>query len=413
MGVRGVLIDLDGPLLVDGTEKPRPGVPQFLKELKERGLVIGAMTNQPAGESNLRLLESELPVDSLHSAELTGTKKPGGSLVADFCADHGLEPHQTLVIGDDRWGVLEGLNGRALAFHGTWGFGTSEYGIEVSTPQEFIEYLDVFFRKTALWYARYTGSDQIGRQVLFRALIDARGAGSDNLRSLVLQTLKDREEAEVSGASMSAFLMMHMIASAYLEGLLSVDRKEALWQIYPGHAPESAPPPLIQAVIEGFTLFRSRAAEKELYGLKRWQNALQSHVARQGPERNNVKFQNQVSSVSLAEGTKVKGKRVLVIDDFCTEGYSLEAARNIYYAAGAEAVFLFAFGKYGEQQGNRYTVFSPKNDTTVHPFEHVAYTDTQFESDTRNTQINPDALKEFIESVKRLHGTSIAKKLLI
>ncbi len=410
MGIRGILIDLDGPLLVDGSSTPRASVRDFVTALKERGLFVGAMTNQPVIDSTIRLEKSGLRVDTIHCSGHPECKnKPGGTLVAHFCNTHGLQPHQILVIGDDDFGFIEAMNGRAMGFHAAWGMGDGKYGIHVETPQEFLDYLDVFFMKDALWYAKYTERDSAGRDVILRTLIDANGAGSPALRSAVLQTLKDRNDANVAGASLSAFLMMHMIASLYLEGFLSIDRKEVLWQIYPGHSPASQPPPLIQAAIEGFRLFRSKAAVKELYGLTRWREALQSHVARQSAaDRSKVRFQNQISSVYLAEGTRVEGKRIFVIDDFCTEGYSLEAARNLYFAAGARSVNLFAFGKYGD----RYVEVVPELGTAIEPYKQKAYKDGQFDFATVHADIDADGLTEFTASARRLRGSPIAPKLL-
>lgn len=255
MAICGVLLDLDGTLLKPGTTLPQPGIPEFIADLKRRDLVVNAMTSRPANESNLRLLESGLDIDDLHCAGHEGCKaKPGGTLVARFCGENDLERHEVLVIGDDRTGVFEALNGRAFGFHATWGGVECEYGIHVGTPEEFLDYLDVFFMKKTLWYSKRTDRDVRGRPVVFRARIDANGAGSETVKSAILRTLKDKSDARVNGVSMSSFVMMHMIASAYLEGLLSVDRKQALWQIYPGHSVTSTPPPLIRAAVRGFKI---------------------------------------------------------------------------------------------------------------------------------------------------------------
>jgi len=269
--------------------------------------------------------------------------------------------------------------------------------------------LDVFFMKKALWYSWLDSKDQIERPILFRALIDANGAGSEKVKNAILRTLKDKSDETVNGTSISAFLMMHMIASSYLEGLLSVDRKQALWQIYPGHSRTSTPPPLIQAAIRGFKIFRSKAAD-DAYGLTRWQNALQSHLLRQGSgkEKEQVRFINQVNSVCIAKGTNVEAKRVIVLDDFCTKGFSLEAARNLYFSAGAESVSTFAFGRYGKQ----YVEVSPQQKKTIKPYAHAEYDETDFHQVWTTTNTDDAALTEFTKSLTRIKGSSIGAKLL-
>lgn len=369
------------------------------------------MTDQPAGASNLRLINSGLDVDSLVSAEITGKKKPGGTLVAAFCREYGFAPHEILVIGKDQRSVLEALNGCAIGFHAGWCGRTSKYGIHIETQDEFLEYLDLFFLKKALWYATYDSSDELGREVVLKTLIDGNGAGSQSLKSNLYDTLKKKQEVYTNGASLSKFMMTHMIASAYLDGLFSVDRNQIVVQIYPGHLPTSQPPVLIQQTIDSFKLFRVKPATVSggEYGLQRWRVAAQSHKKRMEGHRDEVAFQNQMSTVRLAAKTQVRGKRVIVLDDFHTDGFSLEAARNIYLAAGADTVTLLAFGKYGF----KITEAVPKRRNLVKPYEEKSYSDDDFEIVEGRVETNPDALPEFRESLTNMMGTSIADKLLV
>jgi hypothetical protein len=414
LGLRGILFDFDGPLVVDHTCTPRDGVIDLLKALNERGLIFGAMSNRPKADIETRSAKAfggPLALDSIHCATDPGCKKKmGGSLVASFCQNHGLMPHEILVVGDDKQGVVEALNGRAFGFHASWGDGVSEYGIHVDTPEELLDYLDVFFLKKHYWYAAYSGCDSRGRVVELRSLIDGNGAHSENVKKAIIETLKERKDARFAGASFSKFLMAHMLASAYLDGLFSAERTQLLWQVYPGHDKGSKPPPVIQATIESFKLFRSKASEKDYYGIRRWKTASRSSTARVGgdpKDRAKITFGNQLSTICLAKGTKVSGKRVYVIDDFCTEGYSLEAARNLYSAAGAKIVYLFAFGKYGD----RFQVDVPDQDL-IRPFVETKYNDADFTAKTVHVHIDPEALPEFIQSLKRLKGSPIAGKLL-
>lgn len=404
MPIRGVLVDLDGALLVDGTASPRTGIKKLVTDLHSHGISVAAASGRADAEA--RLAKSGLDVDAVYTSLKCGSKG-SGNFVAAFCDDQGLDRAHCLTVWDDEYGFREGINGRSLSFHAEWGGGRSRYGIRLERPEELVEYLEVFFLKTAPWFAELDSRDGSGRGVTVRALIDGNGAGSELIRQATYRTLKDRERVEVYGASFPMFLLTHMLASAYLDGLLTSDRDQVLWQIYPGHSTTSAAPPVIQASIEHLTLFRGRASGKQ-YGLQRLENATQSHRARVADDRSAVKFINQMNTVALQRATKVQGKRVYVIDDFTTEGYSLEAARQIFDAAGARSVHLLAFGKYGR----RYRVETPKDPKVVEPFQRKAYSDADFHESLTQVSQNAQALTEFSQSLDRLRETTIKTKLL-
>uniref|UniRef100_E6QWP7 Uncharacterized protein n=1 Tax=mine drainage metagenome TaxID=410659 RepID=E6QWP7_9ZZZZ len=400
-----MLFDLDGPLLVDGTTTARQGVAAMIDALHKLGIVVGAVSS--SGSVGDRCGRSGLAIDGVYEAPRCG-KKGSGDYVKAFCKDNGFEPHNCLTVWDDVYGFREGINGPTLAFHAEWGGGRSAYGIRLEKPVELLQYLDVFFLKEALWFAKLDGTDGAGRSVTVRGLIDGNGAGSEAIRRAVFKTLKERQDVRVNGVSMPMFLLTHMLTSAYLDGLLTSGRDQVLWQIYPGHSPASTPPPLIQASFQHMNLFRSKASVKGRYGLNRMIDAKQSHTERIADNRQAVKFINQMNSVALIPGTNVRGKRVYVIDDFTTEGYSLEAARQFFYAAGARSVHLFSFGKYG----SRYHVEVPSDGVAVSPYNLTTYREADFHEAQKHMQLDTHALDEFVASLERLKDTTIRTKLL-
>lgn len=402
MAIRGVLLDVDGVVL-GGNGRPVKAWPALSAGLRERDLIIGIMTSEPARLVSARLTAAGTDYDSLHSTQETGKEKPGGSLVEAFCDAHGLAPHETLVLGKDQRSMLEALNGRALGFHAR-PLGPSQYGIPVDHPDEFFEYVDIFFRKTHLWYARYEGHDAAGRVVHVRALIDGNGAGSPILKQLLYQTFKLRAEPEYQGVPLSKFLMMHLIASAYLDGFFSADRNRVYWQVYPGHSPTSVTPPLVTAILQGLTLFRSQMAK-----LTRRVAAERSHTSRVARSTENIDLANQLRTLIIDRASKVKGRRVFVLDDFTTEGYSHEAARTMFYAAGATEVVSLTVGKYG----TRYRVFSPNSAASrkLNPFEANTLTVGDFLESVEHMQVDPEALVEFRQSARALRDSKIAAKL--
>lgn len=386
--------------LVNG-DLPVDSASELTAGSRNRGLTIGAMGNDPFASIERELQIAGIDFDSIHSGVSLG-KKPGGLLVTHFCATHGFEPHETLVLGKDKFGILKALNGRAIGFHAV-GAGESDYGIKVDEVAEFFEYLDSFFTKDHLWYAKYDGLDGLGRAVHLRALIDGSGAGDQITKDRLYKTLKNKKDVQIAGTSLSKILMMDLLASAYLEGILNINR--GLFEGYPGLSPQSECRPIIEAIIKGFTLFRaSRGPE-----LTRHSIALQSHKQRIINKQGSVTFTNQLNTIILTDCGKVLGRRAFVFDDFTTKGYSIEAARSLLMAVGVTEVYGLAVGKYGPT----FEVQTPQSKAarTLHPEVVNQFVDHDFGERYARMAIDPSALTEFLESVERIKRSAIGPKL--
>jgi hypothetical protein len=404
LSVKGILFDLDGPLLVDGTATPQAGIPDLLGDLHERTIQIGAMTSRPDGVA--RLKQSELRIDKFGAAT-----KGTGKVAAAFCKACNIELNECLTVFQDEYGFHEAINGPTLGFHAEWGCGVSKYGIRLEKPHELIEYLDIFFLKKHLWFGSLDTRDGDGKNVMLRSLIDGNGAGEQTMKNMLYRTLKERQDVSIAdGTSLSSFLMTQLFASAYLEGLFSSGRDFVFWQIYPGSSPSSDPPPIIQETIARFKFFRSHSSQKNFSGLCRQTAARRSHTTRMAGSAHLVTFVNQMNTIALTPNVKraVRDKRVYVIDDFTTKGYSLEAARLMFYAAGARTVYLLAFGKYG----SNYVVQTPRPGLEIKPASLGSFSDSDFIGVSTALQIDAAALAEFTNSIKLLKTASIRKKLL-
>lgn len=402
MAIKGVLLDVDGVVLA-GAKRPSEEWSALDKGLSDRGLLVGLMTSDAYDTVSSSLEAANIRYDSLHSTQVTGKAKPGGSLVESFCTQHGLQPNETLVLGKDERSVLEAMNGRSLGFH-AHGAGNSRYGIRIDNARQFFEYMDIFFRKEHLWYARFDGFDGRGKGVHVRALIDGNGAGSATLKTLLYRTLKERTDSEYRGFSLSKFLMLHLLASAFLDGFLSLDRNQVYWQIYPGHSPKSDPPPVVAAILRGLTLFRSKMAS-----LRRHKIATRSHTSRVAGDTVGINLANQLRTLVLGKTPTVHGRRVFVLDDFTTEGYSHEAARAFFYAAGATDVFSLAVGNYG----SRYRIQTPrtKNALKFNPYSANQLNDDDFSVKVEHLSLDADALGEFRQSARALSDAEILAHL--
>ncbi|MGW1365302.1 phosphoribosyltransferase [Streptomyces chartreusis] len=71
---------------------------------------------------------------------------------------------------------------------------------------------------------------------------------------------------------------------------------------------------------------------------------------------------------------KLKGKTVIVFDDFTTEGKSIEWARTLLTSANAAQVIAPTIGKYG---ASRHTAYQLRQGTRIDPYQvsyHLAAT---------------------------------------
>ena len=129
-GIRGVFLDRDGVLneaiLRNGKPYPPaseeevtivPDAPAALARLKERGLPLVVVTNQPdvargaqsaeAVEAIHRRIRSELPVDTVLSClhddrDGCDCRKPKPGLILEGAKQYGIDPRRSFMIGD-RW----------------------------------------------------------------------------------------------------------------------------------------------------------------------------------------------------------------------------------------------------------------------------------------------------------------------
>jgi hypothetical protein len=155
--------------------------------------------------------------------------------------------------------------------------------------------------------------------------------------------------------------MLHLLGSIYLDGLYE---EADWWTTYPGSDGGTN-----VAMNEFFDiaakLFRDKFKPRLLV---RHSPAVDSGETRAAGR--SVNFMNQVSTMCLnddpATVEQIRGKNIILIDDFITEGYSSECVRNLLLEAGAANVVTVAIGKYrydfyceSLQRGGSWNAFVP------------------------------------------------------
>lgn len=116
-----------------------------------------------------------------------------------------------------------------------------------------------------------------------------------------------------------------------------------------------------------------------------------------------VDFGNQVNTVMANpnERKRVQNKTVLLVDDFETQGWSAECARNLLLQAGARDVICVCIGKYPKP---RHVLTS--NDMTWDPYVPQQHPAGRFADAISLGSVNPLALTLLRESYQRVGARS-------
>jgi hypothetical protein len=92
---------------------------------------------------------------------------------------------------------------------------------------------------------------------------------------------------------------------------------------------------------------------------------------------------------------KIQGKRILLLDNFLTWGYSTESGRTLLLAAGAVEVVIACVSKYGP----RINVITPP-DVTWDPFYTPRPPAATFRQVAHRGVYHPEVLEEFAASLE-------------
>jgi len=284
----------------------------------------------------------------------------------------GLPAHHFFSVGDDNHDWQTAINSGVLYAHAGWSRACPAGVTTVVRPRpaDLFRFLTHFFFHPDRW--QYS-LDLPQHGLCVRSLLNATGClpANDGTGSFTLQDVFTYENRRMIGPCHArTVLMFHAIANLYAEGLLPTGCYFAVY-------PSSTPGHRDEAMAEFLT-----AAAKFFHGwlkedlLVRGRQAVDSSRARS--RREHVGFTNQSNTVLVSPDYRGKlgGRTVVVFDDFTTSGMSLDWARTLLLAAGAERVVLMTFGKYGQNHPVRHSLYSPLG--VVDPFGLFDYTDGHF-----------------------------------
>jgi len=393
--VKAAILDLHGTLVDESEGVPVEGVPDMLSRLKENGLAIAIATNRAAGVK--ALIKAGLSPDIVITKHVVGKRK-GSPVWVDYALDElGVDRNEIVWLGDSSLDMRSAVNARILYFNAGWSKPDYPYGITVGTPQEFDLIIRECFMKDIYWHWELEDVDHAGRPVTAKAMIDGRGAGLFKLKYDLIGILKmGMSGRKVGSISLAQFIMLHLIGSIYGDDLHTT---ADLWTIYPGSrgGPNTAMAPYVE---EFSKILRDRYVGELLI---RHTNSIDSGTSR--AKGRVIDFWNQANTVMLNPDfeSRISGKSVVVVDDFTTEGYSLDCARNLLYQAGAASVVGVVVGKYPRD----YHIYAPSDNYEWNPFCPTEHDRRKFQLKLEAGDYDEGALEYIRESYDRVKSATI------
>ncbi len=342
-----MLVDIGGTLV----DKMGPGgnyiegIPALFKFLRSAEIVPILVSNDLTQQSLEAFIAQNPPLRASMALtrETVGIAKGSPRWIDMACERLGVKTNELLYVGDSKWDMITASQRGVVYFHAGWAAAHDRYGVNVESPNQLRLILkDIFLKDDSnLWYWSLDAVDDDGRPVVARALIDGNGANLKSLKTL-LMSLKSGQDSVLGTMKFRRFLILHLLAALYLEGLT---KEITLWCTYPGSSGKLNL--LVDELLD--TAARLIRAQLKLGLISRHSPVPASHTLR--IQRLPAPFSLQTDSILLHADSKlrqkIEGKTVAVFDDFITRGNAAEAARNFLMQLGAAKIVSIGIGKYG------------------------------------------------------------------
>lgn len=340
MAFKGVILGIDGVLLSSkqGSGSKRSEVLKLLKFLLSKDIEVAVLANHSwtVGQEPADEYFSMQGIDiSWFIASRDYFKyKPQKESVEHVLARLKLKPTEVVYLGNTETDMKTAVNSRLLFLNASWFGKQHEYGIECKTPLDVARFVEVFCLRKHFWHYEIKNGP-----VEFYAL-----GTYGTMEQKYAHITNDAKEAAKFGRGHPDFWIPYLLSTAYFSGL---HERVSYITTYPSSQKGSKPSIIYNAVD---TIAKSLRKPYIPDLIVRHKSAQKSAYAR--ANGGSVDQYNQINSIHLnskplkSEDTRyVKsplktGKCVLVIDDFCTQGFSLEAARVFVERTGATTIGL-------------------------------------------------------------------------
>lgn len=312
---------------------------RFVKLLRLRGVQPVLFANdywtsradKSPVEDQLRVRWGDFP--AFYTSRDNMPKKPTAEAMKALLERLSLQPNQVLYVGNTERDMQTAVNGKVTFLNGVWMVDENDYGFKFTTPRELARFIDVFFlgRKHGWHFGIEDGPLRYYALAPFSTYKSQFASYSEN----AIDTAKE-------AAGTPEFWGRYLCATMLLTGVYAdVDCVCP----FPAHSANKWNEPLRASLDTFAKLFRAKYIPDLVV---RHTDALQSRT-----HRSSMSHASHLDSLSITRlpiknwktGERYKnpltsGKTVLVIDDICTRGYSMEAARHLLQEAGMKVILV-------------------------------------------------------------------------
>lgn len=340
--LKGVIISIEDTLLPKGKGKFDKAifdeVTKLIRFLQVKGIEFVVFTNRNW------TLEGNTPLEDVlkkywgdfeyisRAKDPSVPPKPQAAATNYVMKKMGWIPTETIYIGSSENDMRTSVNGSLLFLRATWWANNTDYGFEFDSPKDIARFIDVFCLRDHLWcHEIHDGNFQ------FYAL-----APFSTMKPEYTLYSSDARAAAKFGLGHPEFWIGALVSSLYFSGIHTKINHIA---VYPGHKAGFGNSVMNDAISIFGKCFRANYIPDLII---RHKTALSSHESRN--KNVSISHLNQLNSIHLNK-TPLKnattryrnsplrtGKTVLLLDDICTRGYSLETARAYIEKTGANVI---------------------------------------------------------------------------
>lgn len=263
--------------------------------------------------------------------------KPSRNAINHVLDNMKWDANETIYLGNSIDDMRTAVNGSVLLLNITWYCKNTGYGFEFSSPRDVARFIDIFCLRNNFWHysINHEGLEYY-----------SLGPYSTYKPEFAVYS-EDAKNTVKFGAGHPDFWTKYLLSTIYFSGL---HKRIDLVAPYPGHKQGSAFNVIAEPMLT-FTKCFNKAYLSDL--IVRHTTATKSAFARSSGQK--LDHLNQLNTINLNQyplnprgsGNTpykncplTKGKTVLIVDDICTRGYSLEAARIYVEQTGANVVCM-------------------------------------------------------------------------
>lgn len=246
----------------------------------------------------------------------------------------GWEPNETVYIGSGEADMRTAVNGKILFLRATWYSNNTTYGFEFSQPKELARFIDTLCLREHFWSHEIKDGD-----FEYYAL-----APFSTLKAEFKKYSENARAATKFGHGDVDFWLGALVTSMYFTG---IHERIDFIAAYPGHRVGVGN----DKMNDDLMTFGKCFNKGYLHDLiERHSDAIKSQTARQRGIA--IDHHNQLNTIRLKKFPTKNynrvyqsaplrtGKTVLLVDDICTKGWSLEAARKYIERTGAKTIMV-------------------------------------------------------------------------